>query len=130
MGEEMVLDPQMGGGTVIAVLFSVAIWVLMSLSLFKIARKINREPAWLSWIPVVQSAFMLMMGDVKIWLAVSLTVLTFLPYIGTVASLIMLVFTIIAWVKILAKLNRPGWKVLLVIFLGVIYLPILAFSKD
>ena len=104
----------MAGYTVFMVIF----YVFFSLCLMLIAKKMGVANAWLAWIPIANIYLMTQMAGRPGWW----TVLMFIPLVNAVVGIIL-------WVDILKKLNKNPWMVLVLIFFGVIYLPILAFSK-
>ena len=104
----------MAGYTVFMVIF----YVFFSLCLMLIAKKMGVANAWLAWIPIANIYLMTQMAGRPGWW----TVLMFVPLANAVIGIIL-------WVDILKKLNKNPWMVLVLLFFGVIYLPILAFSK-
>ena len=126
-------DAAMAAGTMmLSLIVGVVFYAYFALCIFKIAKKINCEPAWLAWIPLAQWVFFLMMGGFAVWVGILLVVLSFVPMANIVASVALLVVSIIAWVRILKKMNRDPWKVLLLIIpvVNIVYMGILAFSKE
>ncbi|MBN1374477.1 hypothetical protein JW962_04060 [Candidatus Dojkabacteria bacterium] len=80
-------------------------YVIKSFIIYKIAQKLNAPNDWQSWVPVLRSMYRFELGDQNKWLYL----LSYIPCIGVVAF----VFGIIACIKILSKLGKPTWHIVL-----------------
>lgn len=87
--------------------FGLVMYLIYAFAQYKIAKKVNDESPWWAWVPVLNGLQQLRMGDQNMWLYL----LVFVPCLDIVAF----VYSIIAWVKILEKLGKPGWYVILII---------------
>ncbi len=118
---EVVAGGVMLFGTVFFIFFIIAIafYVIVTWSLMRIAKKTGTEPAWLAWIPIANLLLLLMIAKKPLWWFL----LMLIPIVN-------LIISIIVWLAILERINRPSWWILLIIFIPIIALPVLAFSKD
>jgi len=86
------------GGTMlfVSIIFSIGMYVYISLTLMKTAQKLGMENAWYAWIPILSTVLLFKMGDQNPWLIL----LTLIPGIG---SLKVLILSTIATMKICEK---------------------------
>ncbi len=56
-----------GGMFLFVLLFVLAIYVLMAISLMKIANRTGTPNAWLAWIPIMNLVLMLQIADRPMW---------------------------------------------------------------
>jgi hypothetical protein len=105
-------------GMMFMMVLYLAIYLFFALCLMLIAKKMNIANSWLAWIPIANIYLMTQMAGRPGWW----TILMFIPLVNMVIGIML-------WVDILKKLGKNPWMVLVVIFFGIIYLPILAFSK-
>lgn len=102
----------------VAILFAIAAYVLQSLALYKMAKKMGHESPWLAWIPYANTYLMFVLPEkpysvlaintvmerstaFMVWLGLSVgsgvitTILSFIPLIGTmIASFVPLLIRI------------------------------------
>lgn len=105
----------------IAMIVSVAMYVLASVCLMRIFKKAGIQP-WIAWIPIYNSWKLLEIGGQQGFWAV----LAIIPVINIVSA----VFMYIAMYNIGLKLGKSGSFVLLAIFLSPVWLIWLAFDKS
>lgn len=112
------------------------IYVWASIALMKMFKKAS-VAGWKAWIPIVNTWAFLEMGGQKGWIALLpfSIILAFinpwLTFIGTIASLVATVFSIIAAYKIASSFNKNAAAyTLLYVFLGIVYISILGFGKS
>jgi len=98
---------------------SVAIYVFYCYCLKRIVEKCGEEPGVVIWIPILQMIPLFRIAKMNPWLIL----LTLVPLVN-------LIVVIMVWIKVLNALGRDGIMVLLVLFLGFIYIPYLALSSD
>jgi len=73
---------------------------------WKIFQRLNIENAWFAWIPILGSYITFVAGEEKnpvLW-----TILLLVPLVNIVAA----IKVIIAWVKIVQKLEKSPWLLL------------------
>ena len=110
----------MGAVAILFVLvFCLAIYVFYCYCLKRIVEKCGGEPGALIWIPVLQMIPMFQCAKMNPWL----TLLTLVPLAN-------LVVVIMLWINLLKVLGRDPLMVLVVLLLGFIYIPYLAFSSE
>lgn len=99
--------------------FAAAIYVVMALSLMKIAQKAGyKEKAWWAWVPILNIVLNYNMGGYSGWWMI-------LP-VGNI------IVMILAWMKISVKCGKPDWLGILMIVspLNIIIPLYLAYSND
>jgi hypothetical protein len=87
------------GGLISYLIFAFFSW--------KIFQRLNIENAWFAWIPILGSYITFVAGDERnpvLW-----TILLLVPLVNIVAAIKL----IIAWVKIVQKLEKSPWLLLL-----------------
>lgn len=101
--------------------FLVILWLVVAIILiaanWKLFTKAGK-PGWAVLIPIYNVIVYLQIVDKPVWWIV----LFFIPIVNFVITIIVL----LAFVQ---KFGKPGWHVVLALFLGVIYFPYLAFSS-
>ncbi|HWZ99499.1 MAG TPA: DUF5684 domain-containing protein [Candidatus Dormibacteraeota bacterium] len=99
------LPAVLGAGFIgIFLIFCLAMYVYVALSLQTIAQKTNTENGWLAWIPIANIILMLNIGRKPIWWIV----LFLIPFVG-------IVMYILAWMAIAEARNKPSWWGIMVI---------------
>lgn len=89
-------------------------YIYFSLTLMRVAQRLKKGPAWLAWIPVGNLYLMAKMAKMH-WWPLLLCFGIFIPYIGSVASIVLTIFSLIWIWKICEARKRPGWWALLTI---------------
>ncbi len=105
---------------IIVALF-IVIYLYFSLCLFLIAKKLNVPYPWTAWVPVVNIWTLLQAAGKPCWWVL----LFFIPFVGIIASAYV-------WMCIVENLGRNKWLglLLLIPLIGLIYIGVLAFSKQ
>ena len=80
--------------------------VLLGYPLYVIAQKQGHPSPWWAFVPIVQAVLFMQLGDQNPWLLL----LALIPILG---ALIILVLSLIAWMRIAEKQGFPGWYGLL-----------------
>ena len=110
-------------GSPIVLLFlcavALAIYLFYCYCLKLIVEKCGEQPGAIIWVPILQMIPLFRIARMNPWLIL----LTCVP----VANIIILVMV---WMRVLKALGRDPIMVLLILFVGVIYIPILAFSAS
>ncbi len=84
--------------------FGLLIYVYVSLSLMKIAQKLNVDNAWLAWIPIVNLWIMVQCAGKEWWWII----LMFIPIVSIIASIVL-------WMAIAERRGKPSWVGILII---------------
>ena len=122
----------LGFGILVAILlFVVLFYFLFTFPRYKIALKLNTQPAWLAWIPLVHYYLMCKMANRPYWILLVYG-LVFIPFIGIIFAIISLFVTIYIWVGIIKALGRPAWMGVLIIvpLVNLIFIWYLALSTE
>lgn len=109
----------------------VAVYIYMALAFMKIAKKTKTEPAWLAWIPIANLYLMSQMAEMH-WWPVLLVIAGFIPVIGPLASLVLMVFGFIWLWKIFERVGKPGWWAILCLIpiVNLVLIGIAAWGED
>ena len=102
-----------------ALVCSLAIYVFYCYCLKRIVEKCGEEPGAIIWIPILQMIPLFRIAKMNPWLVL----LTLVPVVN-------LIVVIMVWINVLKVLGRDPIMVLVVIFLGFIYIPYLGLSSD
>jgi hypothetical protein len=111
----------MMGLLLFAVLFTIILYILVSIMLARIFKKAGVE-GWKAWVPVYSSWVTLELGEQKGWWSILLLI----PIVNVVAT----IFLYIAMYNIGLRLNKEGYFVLWAIFLPLVWYAWLAFDKS
>ena len=111
------------GGMFLFILFFVlVIYVLMAISLMKIANRTNTPNAWFAWIPILNLVLMLQIAGRPMWWLVF-----FLVPIINIAGIVL---QFVIGVDIAKKLGKTAIWGVLAVLIPIIFMPYLAFSKS
>ena len=99
------------------VVFWILVTVVLIISNWKIFTKAGK-PGWAILIPIYNIIVMVQIIKKPLWWVIIL----FVPIVDAV-------FVILIVYNLVLRFGKPGWHVLLALFLGVIYYPYLAFSN-
>ena len=110
-----------GGLFLFVMLFVLAIYVVMAISLMKIAKRTNTENAWFAWIPILNLILMLQISQRPMWWLVFFLV----PIINIVG----IVLSFVIWVDIAKRLGKSAVIGVLAALIPIIFMPYLAFSE-
>jgi hypothetical protein len=109
------------GGIFLFVIILIAIvYVLVAISLMRIAKRTNTENAWFAWIPILNLILMLQIAKRPMWWLVFFLV----PFINIVG----VVLQFVIWVDIAKRLGKQTWIGILAGLIPIIFVPYLAFS--
>lgn len=122
-------DPAVLAGVfaVMGVFFLIA-YVVCAIFLGMIFKKAG-VPQWKAWVPFVNSWTFFELGGQKGWISL-LALLGWIPLLGFVASIVVLVFSIMAAIKVGEGFGKEGVFVLLYVFLPLVWLIWLAVEKN
>jgi len=84
---------------------------------------------WKAWVPFVNGWAFFELGGQKGWISL-LALLSWIPLLGFVASIVVLVFSIMAAIKVGEGFGKEGVFVLLYVFLPLVWLIWLAVEKN
>lgn len=109
----------LGAFLMVYLVFILAFYVYLALTLQTIANKTNTENAWLAWIPIVNIVLMCNIARKPVWWII----LCFIPLVN-------IVIFIILWMGIAEARNKPSWWGILLIvpIVGIIVPGYLAWS--
>ena len=102
------------GAGIFARIIFVALYVLMALALQTIARREGHTRPWLAWIPFANIALIFQLGNFH-WALVFLIIGSFIPFVGALFGIAILVLFIISHWRIYEKENYPGWLSILTV---------------
>jgi len=114
-------------GTVLMVVLAV-LYVVSAFFFMRLFAKAN-VPAWKAWVPFVNLWKFFELGGYHGALSL-LIVANIVPCIGQVASIVGIVFMCMAAYQIGLKLGKDSVWVVLFIFLGIVWLGIVAFDRS
>ncbi|MFH0791167.1 MAG: hypothetical protein V2A64_06000 [Candidatus Omnitrophota bacterium] len=89
----------------IILLLLIPIYIYSSICLQFIAKKTNRPPVWLAWIPIANLFLMCKIAGISYWWLL-LILGSFIPVLGFVCAMGLTGFL---WYKIAIARNKPGW---------------------
>jgi len=93
-------------------IIAIGVYVYTALAYMSLAKKLNVKDPWMAWIPIANLYLLSKMAGMD-WWPILLLIGTAIPFINFICSIILTVFTFIWIWKILEKVGRPGWWVLL-----------------
>ncbi|TSA44948.1 hypothetical protein D4R51_02740 [bacterium] len=109
-----------GGMFIFVMILVLILYVVMAISLMKIAKRTNTENAWFAWIPILNLILMLQIAKRPMWWLVF-----FLVPILNIAGIVM---QFIIWVDIAKRLGKSAIFGVLAALIAPIFMPYLAFS--
>ncbi len=109
-----------GGVFIVVMLLVIVFYVIMALSLMKIAKRTNTDNAWFAWIPLLNLILMIQIAKRPMWWLVFFLV----PIINIVG----IVLQFVIWVDIAKRLGKQTWVGILAGLIPIIFVPYLAFS--
>ncbi|MBI4155300.1 hypothetical protein HY498_04410 [Candidatus Woesearchaeota archaeon] len=103
------------------------VYIYVAIALMSIAKKTNTENGWLAFIPIANIYLMTQIAGISGWYTL-LLLLSLVPFIG---SLAMLIFIVFLWWKIAEAVHRPGWWGILMLIpvVNLIIIGIMAWGK-
>ena len=108
------------GMFLLVMIFAIIIYVIIALSLMKIAKRTGAENAWFAWIPILNLILMLQIAKRPMWWLVFFLV----PFINIVGFVLQFVI----WVDIAKLLGKQAWLGILAGLIPIIFVPYLAYS--
>ena len=117
----MLMGGLFAGFTLVFFGIVLAIYIFFSLCMYLIAKKLNVESAWTAWVPLLNLwAFVGSAGKPWWWI-----LLLFIPFVNFFV-------VIYLWMCIVENLGKNKWLGLLMIvpLVNMVYMAVLAFSKD
>jgi len=117
----------LSAGVVIgSIIFGLLIYALTAFFLMKVFEKMNIE-GWKAWVPIYNQWVILEAGALPGWISLAFLI-SWIPFIGQLASIAGFVFLAIAIYRIGIGFNKEGAWVVLWIFLPIVWLGIVAFD--
>ncbi|OGI25792.1 MAG: hypothetical protein A3J76_01050 [Candidatus Moranbacteria bacterium RBG_13_45_13] len=110
----------LGGLMLFMVILFVVVYVIVAVSLMRIAKRTNTENAWFAWIPILNLILMLQIAQRPMWWLIFFLV----PFINIVG----IVLQFVIWVDIAKRLGKQAWVGILAGLIPIIFVPYLAFS--
>ena len=89
-------------------IFGIAAYVYMALALMKIAQRLNVEGAWMAWVPIANLVLMAKIAKMH-WWPVLLLIGVWIPILGIIAMIALMVFVYMWMWKICEARGKPGW---------------------
>lgn len=115
---------------ILGFLFLIAIYVYSALAYQSIYRKSGHKKPWMAWIPIVNIIPAFELGGFH-WAWIFLVLAAMIPAIGFIASIALVVLTIISMWRIFKKAGYPGWLSLFILIpvANLIVIGIVAWQK-
>ena len=110
-----------GGFFLFALIIFVVIYVLVAISLMRIAKRTGTENAWFAWIPILNLILMLQIAKRPMWWLVFFLV----PFINIVG----IVLNFVIWIDIAKRLGKSPVIGFFAGLIPIIFVPYLAFSN-
>jgi hypothetical protein len=111
-----------GGLFLFIMLFVLVIYVVMAISLMKIAKRTNTENPWFAWVPILNIILMIQISQRPMWWLVFF----FVPILNIAG----IVLQFIIWIDIAKRLGKTAVFGVLAVLIPIIFMPYLAFSGD
>lgn len=111
-----------GGLLFFIILAAIIIYVIMAVSLMKIADRTDTPNAWFAWIPILNLILMLQISQRPMW-----WLIFFLIPILNIAGIIL---QFVIWIDIAKKLGKSAIWGVLAALIPIIFMPYLAFSQS
>ncbi len=111
-----------GGMFMFFLLIVAVIYVLMAISLMKIANRTNTPNAWFAWIPILNLILMLQIAERPMWWLIF--------WLVPIINIVGIVLNFVIWIDIAKKLGKSAVWGVLAILIPIIFMPYLAFSKS
>ena len=108
-----------------------AVYVYISFAFMAIAKKVKYPNPAFAWIPIVGPLLIIQKTSKMHWWPLLLLVVMFIPFIGGVASVVLLVFSLIWLWKTFEKMKKPGWWAILMLIpvVNLVIIGVAAWSK-
>jgi hypothetical protein len=112
----------MGGMFLLLFFVIVVLYVIMAISLMKIANRTNTPNAWFAWIPILNLILMLQIAKRPMWWLIF--------FLVPILNIVGIVLNFVIWVDIAKKLGKSAIFGILAVLISPIFMPYLAFSKS
>jgi hypothetical protein len=111
---------------VVLIILALAAYVYSALTLMIVAQKTGTEKAWLAWVPIGNLYLMSKIAEMH-WWPILLMLATPIPLLGTIASTVFSIFTMVWTWKICEARGREGWWAILTLvpMIGWLWSPIM-----
>jgi len=109
-----------GGMMIFFLLIFAVVYVLIAISLMKIAKRTNTPNAWFAWIPILNLILMIQIAQRPMWWLVF--------FLVPVINIVGIVIAFVLWVDIAKRLGKSAVFGILAAFIPIIFVPYLAFS--
>jgi hypothetical protein len=114
--------------------FAVIFYVISAIFYMKIFEKAGVEGKWRAWVPVYNGMIFIKLGDLNPWWFLILvgagSVLSFVPFLGSLCFLAAGVYSMLAAWRVGLKLQKEAVWLILYFFLSLVWLGINAFDKS
>lgn len=111
-----------GGMVLFIALVILVIYVVMAISLMKIANRTGTPNAWFAWIPILNLILMIQIAQRPMWWLVF--------FLVPVINIVGIVLQFVIWVDIAKRLGKSAVFGILAALIPIIFMPYLAFSKS
>jgi hypothetical protein len=111
-----------GGIFLVVMIIAIIIYVVVALSLIRIAKRTNTPNAWFAWIPVLNLILMLQIAKRPMWWLIFFLV----PFINIVG----IVLNFVIWIDIAKRLGKSPVIGFFAGLIPIIFVPYLAFSGN
>src|SRR4030067_1606159 len=109
-----------GGVFLFVMILLIVFYVIVAISLMRIAKRTNTENGWFAWIPILNLILMLQVAQRPMWWLIFFLV----PFINIVG----IVLQFVIWVDIAKRLGKSAVIGILAGLIPIIFVPYLAFS--
>jgi len=116
------------GALVFFLIVAIGVYIYTSLAFMALAKKTKVKPAGIAWIPYIGPALIASKISRMHWWPLLLILACWIPFIGMIAGIVLVVYLFIWMWKTFEAVGKPGWWVLLALipFVGwVVYLVLL-----
>ena len=102
---------------IILIFVMIAVYIYFALALMKVAKRTQTKPAWLAWIPIANLYLLSKVAKMHWWPIIILFLAnilagfqnTIVSLIGSIFSLVFVIFVIIWTWKVCEIRGKPGW---------------------
>lgn len=82
-------------------------YVLIAAILTGIAGKLREKNVWMAWVPLLNVAYLYRLAGMS-WAWMLLAIFVWIPLVGWVAGLCLLISLVAAWWRVAERCNKPG----------------------
>jgi hypothetical protein len=111
-----------GGLFLLLLVVFVIVYILVAISLMRIAKRTNTENAWFAWIPILNLILMLQIAQRPMWWLIFFLV----PFVNIVG----IVLQFVIWIDIAKRLGKSPVIGFFAGLIPIIFVPWLAFSRS